>query len=425
MIAKRTQYTATLLKELAAIGQAPDDELDRTALRHLFAKQTGNATPDSYEAVQEGMVADLGQLNPEQRRAVSSLLINDVTVVTGPPGTGKSQVVSAALANARLKGQSVLFTSRNHKAIDAVVGRLITSSGEPLVIRCNSKEDPSLKFAFEHAIRDMLAVPRDDIASERFAKIREELVSLLLARGNKDRLAQKVTMTGEELGLLEDRMMLLSRNILPGLRDALAEKPELLSAEAMERVASTVNALLLGNSGDSSWARVRELVKCLALVPRYLRVRNRLQRVSDAPKLPTLPWPSVLKSLAETVPLFECGALYIRTRIECIAIEARLKELPALEGLVYELAGLTERIAELSPNAVSLDLDSRRGLPPECSRQEFDGLQAAISAMRTGLQGGNISAKTMALLHERAPVVLEGYPCWAVKIGRASCRERV
>ena len=47
-------------------------------------------------------------LNAEQRRATASLLTRDITVVTGPPGTGKSQVVSSTVANARLSGLKVV-----------------------------------------------------------------------------------------------------------------------------------------------------------------------------------------------------------------------------------------------------------------------------------------------------------------------------
>ncbi len=114
MLAKRTKYTVTLLKELAAIERVPDEMLDRTALRHIFVSDREQAR--SEELRHEAIVADTALLNADQRLSTASLLIRDVTVVTGPPGTGKSQVVGSTIANARLRDQTVLFASRNHKA---------------------------------------------------------------------------------------------------------------------------------------------------------------------------------------------------------------------------------------------------------------------------------------------------------------------
>ena len=162
MLAKRTRYTETLLKELAAIERFSDDELDNTALRYIFARDSTEITHKETEnLVHEATVADTTNLNAEQRRAVASLMAGDITVITGPPGTGKSQVVSSSISNARLVGQTVLFASRNHKAIDAVFNRLTDSENRNLIIRTNSKDDPNLNYTFNDAIRELLANPID------------------------------------------------------------------------------------------------------------------------------------------------------------------------------------------------------------------------------------------------------------------------
>ena len=51
---------------------------------------------------------EITPLNDEQRRAVKSAFVNPLTVVTGPPGTGKSQVVINIVANALLRGETVV-----------------------------------------------------------------------------------------------------------------------------------------------------------------------------------------------------------------------------------------------------------------------------------------------------------------------------
>ena len=167
MIGNRTRYTKTLLKELAQIASCSDEQLDQTALRFIFKNREQGA--DSFqepgllqESIHECAVLETDQLNGEQRQCIASLLFENLTVVTGPPGTGKSQVVAVTMANARLRDQNVIFSSRNHKAIDAVVDRLVLDNGQPLVVRANSKKDPSLNFGFEEAIKQLLSMEYDE-----------------------------------------------------------------------------------------------------------------------------------------------------------------------------------------------------------------------------------------------------------------------
>lgn len=46
-----------------------------------------------------------------------------MTIIQGPPGTGKSNVVKHILFNAFNEGQTVLFASKNNKALEAVAGQ--------------------------------------------------------------------------------------------------------------------------------------------------------------------------------------------------------------------------------------------------------------------------------------------------------------
>ena len=60
----------------------------------------------------------------QQDRAIHSAMTNPLTVVTGPPGSGKSQVVLNTVAAAVCQGETVLIASKNNKAVDVVVERL-------------------------------------------------------------------------------------------------------------------------------------------------------------------------------------------------------------------------------------------------------------------------------------------------------------
>ncbi len=46
-----------------------------------------------------------------------------MTVVVGPPGTGKSELLAAVVADSAMAGESVLVTSTDNPAVDVGVDR--------------------------------------------------------------------------------------------------------------------------------------------------------------------------------------------------------------------------------------------------------------------------------------------------------------
>lgn len=79
----------------------------------------------------------------DRQRVVVERVIGgaSLTVVTGPPGCGKSQVVLSVLLNAWACGQSVLFVSSNNNAVDLVRERLHRlGSAVPIAVRAGSRE---------------------------------------------------------------------------------------------------------------------------------------------------------------------------------------------------------------------------------------------------------------------------------------------
>ena len=87
-------------------------------------------------------IIPLVELNSQQKKSVKSFLSgNKLSVVTGPPGTGKSQVVLSTLLNAWAEGKTVLFSSSNNTAVDVIKERLDNfDSNTPLYIRAGSRE---------------------------------------------------------------------------------------------------------------------------------------------------------------------------------------------------------------------------------------------------------------------------------------------
>lgn len=132
LIAGDSAATATLLKEL-------DELLDRTDWQQTAAASlvTGVIAPPLPPSTALPMVAPLS-INHAQEAVLKKTMSSGTTVVTGPPGTGKSQVVVDLLANAWTHGQSILVTSTNNAAVDVAVSRA-NSVVSGLVIRTGNK----------------------------------------------------------------------------------------------------------------------------------------------------------------------------------------------------------------------------------------------------------------------------------------------
>ncbi|TXL84233.1 AAA domain-containing protein [Streptomyces sp. IB2014 016-6] len=102
-----------LLQISTRTGQIPG-----TALAALLEGTRDRA----HETVPRHVVTP-GRSNESQELVVASAMTLPLTVATGPPGTGKSEVVTAVVATAVAAGQSVLVASTNNEAVNVVAER--------------------------------------------------------------------------------------------------------------------------------------------------------------------------------------------------------------------------------------------------------------------------------------------------------------
>ncbi len=73
-----------------------------------------------------------------------------ITVISGPPGCGKSQVVVSLLLNAWAEGKSVLFASNTQAAVDVVYDRLKEYECEyPIAVRAGKKDRNTIDASLE------------------------------------------------------------------------------------------------------------------------------------------------------------------------------------------------------------------------------------------------------------------------------------
>ena len=79
-------------------------------------------------------------LNWEQYISVLSALSSELTVVTGPPGTGKSQVLCATAAAALLRNERVLIATNNNQSLDVLFAKMRSHNPYCMPIRLGRKD---------------------------------------------------------------------------------------------------------------------------------------------------------------------------------------------------------------------------------------------------------------------------------------------
>ena len=132
---ERSPFTYGLETELRKLAQLDEDAVRDSALGFWLRGESVAAEPG-----EDRPILELLPLNTEQRQAVVQGLSAPLTVVTGPPGTGKSQVVISLLANMAWQGGSVLFASKNNHAVDVVETRANELGPFPWLLRVGKEE---------------------------------------------------------------------------------------------------------------------------------------------------------------------------------------------------------------------------------------------------------------------------------------------
>ncbi|WP_151483518.1 caspase, EACC1-associated type [Streptomyces albicerus] len=108
--------TDGLVENLLAISTRTD-EIPGTALDALLNRAAAASKTDPV------LVVAAGPANESQEQVVVSAMTQPLTVATGPPGTGKSEVVTSVVATCVAAGESVLVASTNNEAVDVVAQR--------------------------------------------------------------------------------------------------------------------------------------------------------------------------------------------------------------------------------------------------------------------------------------------------------------
>ncbi len=206
---------------------------------------------------------------------MKSAFRDDLTVVTGPPGTGKSQIVTTVIANAWMRQQSVLFASHNHKAVDVVEERVNDLASKPLMIRTGRRaRDRELRNEISSYLANVLASnvteqDRQDLDDARAGVRRLEhdrdeiwvkLEQLRHQRNRIDRIDREITSFRSALDDLERERDVELLKLERGLSDI--EKRKDAAKRAREQEKTSLDAEIESIQGDiETLNRERDVAK--------------------------------------------------------------------------------------------------------------------------------------------------------------------
>ena len=258
-----TPYTVGLSNELARLGEYGDTDIQHSILWKFIHKQFDKNPAYKNE------ILEILPLNDEQEKAVRSALSADLTLIAGPPGTGKTQVVANLIMNAAIAGQSVLFTSKNNNAVDVVVKRVNAINKElPIVLRYEKSAKQCIsdyaqqwekakrkEFSFSNALSSYNRV-YSSYNSKRIHK--QQIVE---TRNRLDEIEQQVCAIRHKyqhlIGKLSEKEINLVKNAYDEfvrLRKALTEGPQRLLDKVFRKrwqnriTESTLKAITIVNS---------------------------------------------------------------------------------------------------------------------------------------------------------------------------------
>ena len=113
--------------------------------------------------------------NLSQQEAVDTAFNNNLSVIEGPPGTGKTQTILNIIANAIMNGQSVAVVSSNNSAVKNVYEKLEKAGLEFVAAVLGSNENKQTFIESQKALPDLSTFKLSSEEKEKLRLKTEEL----------------------------------------------------------------------------------------------------------------------------------------------------------------------------------------------------------------------------------------------------------
>jgi hypothetical protein len=395
----RSPFTVGLERELSDLRSVDDEAIASSSLGTLLGAS-------GAQTAIEGPLLEPVPLNAEQRTAVRQALSEPLSVITGPPGTGKSQVVAAILVNAAWRGLRVLFASKNNKAVDVVLERVNALAPSPIMLRLGTR---ALQEELAQQLTAILSARLTDDDRRAYESVRVKLRSV-------DEDLQQLALQTQQLIELRNKVDRLeraaekARRILP--RASFENADKLSVADAEDRIADLSEALRRSKREEAPlllrlfWtflkdSRSRQLLSAIG------NLDKALARLGFEPAQKFLPE----RSLAEGIECIEAlkAASAYRTALKL------LLSAPDTGVLAAKVADQTQTLADVSSEAWSswtALLPDRLNDKDRAALGDYAAILRTIS--KTDEEGGTIASQVWRRYYQLAAKTAKALPCWAV-----------
>lgn len=405
ILGDKSQYVAGLEAELNKLGKMSDEDIRGTALHRWLYGELGAPQADPSGALDP--LLEVLPLNEEQREAVVHAIADPLVVITGPPGTGKSQVVTSILINSAWKGQRVLFSSKNNKAVDVVEARSNALSRRPFVLRLGSNDFQTKLSEYLSTYMTTTARPDDRANYDEAKKAHAQILTQQEALNNEIRDILKLR---NEVDLLEQKM--------EPLRQARGSDSFAASRNMdIDKIGIGIQALRRALDGcdpaQSPWY-VR-LYWNTAKSRRYARFNASAKQVATlysamGVEQPTLPigddglerWKSSVKEIEQRFD----QALESRRYFELLT---KLSSKPGIGEIAARLVDNSSKLSDVSAELWTSWLDHRPNEMSDESRRKVHELASILRMMVQTRVGHEMISRYDRLFSE----VGNFLPCWA------------
>jgi superfamily I DNA and/or RNA helicase len=156
-----------LARSYESISEIPEDCILSSLLNVSLPPSNNNsANPDFFPF----------GFNLSQRNAVNIAFANNLSVIEGPPGTGKTQTILNIIANAVLNGQSVAVVSSNNSATKNVYEKLEKNGIEFIAALLGNSQNKKEFIGSQKEIPDL---SKFNLTNTQKANIKEKATALV------------------------------------------------------------------------------------------------------------------------------------------------------------------------------------------------------------------------------------------------------
>ena len=406
---ERSPYTKGLEQELAELQKKTEEAYRSTALGAWLRR---DFTLFKAPAVKDSELLEPLPLNSEQREAIEKGLTRPLTVITGPPGTGKSQVVSTLLVNAAKRGLRVLFASKNNKAVDVVEARVNALGPRPILLRLGWGERQTNLSQYLTTLLASRATPEDE---EGFREAEQEYSSLGARIRDTQNRAQKIVELRNNVDAAEQRAESVRREI----GEARFCQFCALDANELQEQARQ----LLSAAEQASREKQRFFTRVFWFAVRDSRLTG-LSRAADSAR-------KALESVGIQVParpdndnqvvswLAATNELLLRSeQVRLVSEYSRqlklLAEGPRLEDLTRELIKLKNDCASKSMRVWEAWLRLAPSRLNQADRKNLGDFNAVLRLLAQNDNQGRAGKDVFARYFRLFPQIVSQLPCWAV-----------